>query len=575
MSAPAGSTRVLFGALLAVLLFFRKPASLLHPQFWAEDGSLFFQDAFNHGFWPTVLQPASGYLHSFPRIVAGLSLLAPLEQAPLVFNLAAFAIQLLPALYLLSPRMARFLPSFSGRAFASLLYVALPASQETHVNLTNSHWYLALMAVCILVAERPAARRVQWLETAMLLLFSLTGPFSILFLPLVAPRLLEVLKGVRTLRSQLVPVVIAAGGLIQLGFASASARIGAAVAQPAPLSLQEMFTVVSLHTFFNAIFGINGLSRFYRTLPPAAHILGLCVLAVLLYATIRDRVKPLLILFYLAALSIALSFLFPLNDLRSWLHPQAGPRYFLFAALFIHLAILHLALAARSFRSVGRGLLATAVVFGIRADFFHPVQPDTHWADHAAVFRSLPPGSDFYMPLVPLYHLGLTLHKKSAPAGPPVLSGLDALASRTPADFSVSRPAKVTLAGASNDSFLLVAGWAIDSVARQSAAGVYVMIDDKVFPAVTGLPAEIGNDGLTYANAGFSRLIPIDEIGPGSHQISIAVLTGDGSGYFRPPTPRTFTTGHFFPRQSPKIDPAQGPAGQSPPTVPASRAPVN
>src|SRR5512139_1888487 len=108
---PSGSTRLLLGALLAALLLLRNPASLLHPQFWAEDGTLFFQQAFDSGFLSTVLQPASGYLHAFPRLVAGLSLLFPMEQAPLVFNLAAFAVQLAPALYLLSPRMARAVPS--------------------------------------------------------------------------------------------------------------------------------------------------------------------------------------------------------------------------------------------------------------------------------------------------------------------------------------------------------------------------------------------------------------------------------------------------------------------------------
>ena len=114
--APSRSTYLLFGTLLAALLLLRSPGSLLHPQFWAEDGTLFFQEAFNRGFLSTILQPASGYLHSFPRLVAGFSLLVPMEQAPLVFNLAAFAVQLVPALYLLGPRMARLIPAFSARA---------------------------------------------------------------------------------------------------------------------------------------------------------------------------------------------------------------------------------------------------------------------------------------------------------------------------------------------------------------------------------------------------------------------------------------------------------------------------
>lgn len=546
-NAPSRTTYLLLGTLVAALLLLRKPASLLHPQFWAEDGTLFFQEAFNHGFLSTVLQPASGYLHTFPRLVAGFSLLLPMERAPLVFNLAAFAAQLLPALYLLSPRMTNVIPALSARVVAALLCVSLPASYETHVNLTNAHWHLALTAVCILVATPAAGPRVQALETLLAGLFSLTGPFAILFLPLVAPRLLEVAKGARSIRSQLAPVVIAAGALLQLGFAATSARVGAAVARSGPLSPQELMTVVSMHTLFNAILGINGFARLYRVLPPIAYGLGLCALAFFLFVAARDRVKPLLILFYLAALSIALSFVFPLNDLRIWLLPQAGPRYFLFAILFIHLAVLHLAFGARSFRGIGLVLLAAAVFIGIPADFFHPRQPDAHWADNAATLRSLPPGSDFYVPVVPLYHPGMVLRQQFPRRGQPALARRQPVPSSTPSDFTLSRPTKIGLGEANNDTFLKVAGWAIDAAAREPSGGVFVVIDEKLFPAVTGLPAAVESDGRSYADCGFSRLIPVDEIGPGSHEVSIAVLTHDGSAYFRPAAPRTFTTSQFFP----------------------------
>lgn len=544
---PSRTTCLLLGTLVASLLLLRKPESLLHPQFWAEDGTLFFQEAFNHGFLSTLLQPAAGYLHTFPRLVAGFSLLWPMELAPLIFNLAAFVVQLIPALYLLGPRMARLIPALTARAAAALLFISLPASSETHVNITNSHWYLALTAVCILVAAQATETRVQALETFLAGLFSLTGPFSILFLPLLAPRLLGVIKGARPIRSQLVPVVIAAGAVLQLGFAATSARIGTAAARSGPLSPQELLTAVSMHTFFNAIFGINGFARFYRALPPVAYGLGLCALALLLLVAVRDRVQPLLILFYLAAASIALSFLFPLNDLRIWLHPQGGPRYFLFAVIFIHLALLHLAFAARSFRRIGYVFLAAAVFIGIPADFFHPEQPDAHWADNTTAFQSLPAGSDFYVPVVPLYHAGLVLHKKSPQRGRSALSGRQPVPSLTPSGFSVSRPPRIGLDEAINDKYLKVAGWAIDAAARKPAGGVVVIIDEKLFPAVTGLPAAVESGGRSYADCGFSRLIPIDEIGPGSHQVSIAVFTRDGAAYYRPPPPRTFSVAQFFP----------------------------
>jgi hypothetical protein len=141
----------------------------------------------------------------------------------------------------------------------------------------------------------------------------------------------------------------------------------------------------------------------------------------------------------------------------------------------------------------------------------------------------------------------MLLQKKSPWRGQPALSRLQPLPSLTPTDFSVSRPAKVGLDEAINDKYLGVSGWAIDGAAGEPAGGIYVMIDDKVFPAVTGLPTDIGNGGRSCADCGFSRLIPIDEIGPGSHQVSIAVITRDRKGYFQPPPPRSFATSQFFP----------------------------
>lgn len=541
------STAVLLGVLLAALLLLRNPESLLHPQFWAEDGTVFFQDAFNSGFFKTLLRPVSGYLVAFARLVAGLSLLFPMEQAPLVFNLAAFFVQLAPALYLASPRMSRFLPSFAARVIAAVLYISLPASHETHVNLTNSQWYLALTAVCILVARQPASVRVQRLETAFVALFSLSGPFSVLLLPFVAPRIFRTIRGAAPDRDLTLALGIAVGALVQIGFALTSARVGAASPQWGRLTLPEVMTVVSMHTFFTSVFGVDGLSRFHRSLPPIAYALGLLANALLLFVALRDRVRPLLILFHLAVLSIALSFAFPLNDPRIWLEPGAGPRYFLFARAFILFTLLHLALRTSRGRLAGALGLGVACAVGIPADFFHPGQPDVRWADQAAVFRTLPAGSDFYVPVVPLYHGGMVLHKTSPRRETTPLARLRPIASATAYAAAIGRPRTLVLTRVPNDSLLRVDGWAVDQAARRPAGGVYVRIDDKLFPAVYGLPATISVEGRAYEACGFSRVIPIAEIGPGPHEMSIIVITGDGTGYYEPAETQPFSVSQFFP----------------------------
>jgi hypothetical protein len=306
-------------------------------------------------------------------------------------------------------------------------------------------------------------------------------------------------------------------------------------------------TAVSMHTFFNALLGIRGLSKIADSLTPAAFGLGLLGLAFLVFVAVRDRVRPLLMLLYLAALSIALWAVFPLNDPRIWLRPHAGPRYFLFACLFILLASLHLSRTAWPLRGIGLGLLGVAVCVGIPADFIQPRQPDVRWADNVAAFRSLPAGASFSIPVVPLFHPPLVLHKTTPQRGQPPLSRLRPLESQTPASYAVTRPAKVTLNDPSNTAWLNVAGWATDGTLSNPAGGVFVIVDDRAFPAVYGLPAALSADGDTCPDCGFSRLIPIDEIGPGPHQVTIAVVSRDGTGYYRPPAPRTFDARQFPP----------------------------
>ena len=40
-------------------------------------GALFFQQAYNEGFFPSFLHTTAGYLNALPRLMAGLALLAP------------------------------------------------------------------------------------------------------------------------------------------------------------------------------------------------------------------------------------------------------------------------------------------------------------------------------------------------------------------------------------------------------------------------------------------------------------------------------------------------------------------
>src|SRR4051812_48196183 len=78
-----------------VFLFFtaivvsRRPDVVFHAQFWAEDGKIWYADAFNLGVIQPFLHPAAGYFDTFPRLAALAGLLLPLGMVPLMFNCIA------------------------------------------------------------------------------------------------------------------------------------------------------------------------------------------------------------------------------------------------------------------------------------------------------------------------------------------------------------------------------------------------------------------------------------------------------------------------------------------------------
>src|SRR5215469_6699193 len=158
-----------------VLLVSRRPDALLMPQFYAEDGTFWYADAYNHS-WRCLFMSEAGYLHTVPRLVALFTLLFSLAAAPLVMNLIALFFEILPIHVFLSSRF-NSVPS-TLRLLGCLLYVAIPNSFEIHANATNIQWHLALLS-CMVLLAKPALTRA-WLafDLTILVLASVDSPLG-------------------------------------------------------------------------------------------------------------------------------------------------------------------------------------------------------------------------------------------------------------------------------------------------------------------------------------------------------------------------------------------------------------
>ena len=165
-----------------LLLASRRPDALLHAQFYAEDGHVWFADAYNLGWWTTLFRTQDGYFQTLPRIGAALALHAPLKLAPLLMNLLAIAVQALPVNILLSARSSAW-GSLRHRAMMAFLYLAIPNSGEMTVILTSTQWVLALIVFLLLVARKAAGIPGRVLDNSMVILCGLTGPFCLFLFP--------------------------------------------------------------------------------------------------------------------------------------------------------------------------------------------------------------------------------------------------------------------------------------------------------------------------------------------------------------------------------------------------------
>ncbi len=166
----------------------RRPDVLFNPQFWAEDGAVWYADAYNLGALHSLVLPHTGYFQTISRIMGVFAQLFPLAIAPLIFNLTAIVIQILPAIFIISSRFSALIPNPSNRVFLAFVYLALPNSYEVNANITNAQWHLGLLACMVLLATLSQCPTWRFFDVGVILLAGLSGPLSTLLVPIAAFR---------------------------------------------------------------------------------------------------------------------------------------------------------------------------------------------------------------------------------------------------------------------------------------------------------------------------------------------------------------------------------------------------
>lgn len=396
---------LLFFAFAFLILFLRRPDALLHSQFWAEDGRVWFANAYNLGGFKSLFLPQDGYFQTLSRLTALISLPFPITKAPLIFNIIALLVQTLPALFIISPRFEKIIPKFSIRLFLALLYLLLPNTAEIHANITNAQWFLSLLAFMVLVADQNETKFWKIFDFIILLLAGLSGPFSILLFP-VAFLFWFFNREKQSLRNLILISATAAIQVFGIFFLNHGGRLHILP----ELTARLIFAILGRQVIWGSLIGANGYSWILNNISwyfVFFAITTFLALVLIIYAIFKAPLKLKLFLLF-GGLVFAASLVSPTGDFSKYAplkllsRANDGARYWLVPMLaFLTTLFWSLAKTNRLIVKVLSGVFLATIIFGIILDFEHPKFIDYQFSNQIQNFQKLSAGQEMAIPINP------------------------------------------------------------------------------------------------------------------------------------------------------------------------------
>ncbi len=398
---------LIFAASVLIIVS-RRPDALFNPQFWAEDGNVWYADAYNQGIIYSLSTPEAGYFQTFSRLVGIFSQMFPLAYAPLVFNVVAILVQITVAGFIASPRFSLLVPKLGWRLVLAFLYLALPHSFEINANVTNTQWHLGLLSFLIVVAEPSERSFWRVFDVSVLVISVLSGPLCLLLVPMACLRFWQ--------RRERWPGVLLSilviGAIVQTCALLTNARptqagLGAEVGL--------FFKITFRHIFVTPIIGQGGFHLLMERFDWNIVLVGLVCLfgAFLVVYSLLKSIPEVRLFILLAILIYAASLVSPASTPvdGQWAYIAANNtslRYWFIPGFCTLVSLMYLASNAASrivkFSAVG---VLVLVPYGIIKDWTNPSFKDFHFATHAEEFEKAVPGSEVTIPINPNWEMKL------------------------------------------------------------------------------------------------------------------------------------------------------------------------
>jgi hypothetical protein len=394
---------IVFMTAIAIVVL-RRPDAIFNPQFWAEDGAIWYANAYNLGEIRSLSIPVTGYFQTISRLVADFAQIFPFPWAPLIFNLVAIIIQVLPVNLMVSSRFSVLMPDVRSRLFLSFLYLALPNSWEIHENLTNAQWHLALLAFMVIVAAPSGRSLWRCFDIGVVLMSGLSGPFSLLLTPIAAFRWW-------LCRNKWVFILFLLTGTCSLIQATAIFLVGhASRSQMALGATPELLVrILSGQVFLSALIGQKGYE--WIVSHSGLHNMFSLIIAatglVVIVNALRKAPMELRLFIGFAALIFGATLISPqasvtTSQWQTLSAPGNGGRYW-FMPMVAFVSTLGWMLSRSSSRKsrIFAVLMLAIMAVGINLDWRHPDYTDFKFREHTHRVEMAPKGTIITIPINP------------------------------------------------------------------------------------------------------------------------------------------------------------------------------
>ncbi|MEI0531588.1 hypothetical protein R4I97_08510 [Brachyspira pilosicoli] len=170
---------------IIVLILLKNIYIVADPQFWAEDGLVFFEPYLNGG-WKYIFNSYAGYYLFIPKLLTIISfklsiiLTNNITLIPLFMNTFAVIFAVLCISYLFYSDECNFIPDYNLKLFLSFLIAAIPFSIEIFISITNLHWFIGYFIFLVSMNIIYNNKLPNYFTSFLILLSSLSSVYGIL-----------------------------------------------------------------------------------------------------------------------------------------------------------------------------------------------------------------------------------------------------------------------------------------------------------------------------------------------------------------------------------------------------------